>query len=178
RLLRHTGTVIHGVLEALAQAPIPAQVGAFMERQQRLWRNYLLHQQSADRIVPQALARLERSVRPTLSDTEGRWLLDNRHLQAQTEAEFFTLAEDGNHRRHVVDRTFVHDGVRWVVDYKTAEPPAGVTVADFLQAQVDSYRLQLSRYQALFTHAHASVVVALYFPLLEGARRLVPVDTA
>lgn len=178
RLLRHTGTVIHRVLEELASGPLPTEEDAFIAQGQLLWRNYLLQQQLAGSVLPQALARIERAVRATLKDPEGRWLLDSHHLQAQSEAEFFTLADDGNHRRHVVDRTFVYEGARWIVDYKTAEPPAGVTAAEFLQTQVESYRSQLARYRALFTHAPEPVIVALYFPLLEGEKRLVPVDIA
>ena len=44
----------------------------------------------------------------------------------------------------MVDRTFVEDGARWIIDYKTAQPEAD------LAAHAERYRPQLERYAGLF----------------------------
>jgi ATP-dependent exoDNAse (exonuclease V) beta subunit len=49
----------------------------------------------------------------------------------------------------VVDRSFVEDGVRWIVDYKTTDFGLEVAPAS-LAAHAERYRAQLEAYAALF----------------------------
>ena len=76
-----------------------------------------------------------------------------------------------------IDRTFVDDdGVRWIVDYKTAFHE-GAGVEEFLGGQVESYRAQLERYARLMRKWDARPVrAALYFPLLQEWREIVVRD--
>ena len=85
-----------------------------------------------------------------------------------------------------VDHTFVAaDGVRWIVDYKFAEPerherdePAAL--ASWLSRQCEQYSVQLAAYRDAFL-AHerrlgvdgppARIITALYFPWLDRLHR-------
>jgi ATP-dependent exoDNAse (exonuclease V) beta subunit len=60
-------------------------------------------------------------------------------------------------KKHIVDRTFVEDGVRWVIDYKTA------VVEGDLSAAAESYREQLQAYAALFSAQGLPVKCAILF---------------
>jgi ATP-dependent exoDNAse (exonuclease V) beta subunit len=60
----------------------------------------------------------------------------------------------------VIDRCFVADGYRWIVDYKTARLPD-----DELPQRAESYRPQLERYVRLFAGDAFPVKAAIYFPL-------------
>ena len=72
-------------------------------------------------------------------------------------------------RNNVVDRSFVEDGVRWIVDYKTGAHEGG-DVEHFIAARRAEYAPQLARYAALFTDA--PVRQALYFVDLDRFEEL------
>ena len=70
---------------------------------------------------------------------------------------------------HVVDRTFVANGERWIVDYKTT------SVAGDLAERAANYRPQLDRYASLFATDDRPPRLAIYF-VANG--RLIEVPTA
>jgi hypothetical protein len=61
--------------------------------------------------------------------------------------------------------------VRWIIDYKTSEPMAGETVADFEARECDTYREQLKNYVSLIGEMNweveAPIKAALYFPAIQ-----------
>ena len=61
--------------------------------------------------------QLHAQILAVVADATGRWLL-TQHEDDGREAPF-TSVVDGELRRIVVDRTFVEDGTRWIVDYKS-----------------------------------------------------------
>ena len=75
----------------------------------------------------------------------------------------------------VVDRTFVdEEGIRWIVDYKTAADRGGDAEA-FLDREENRYRPQLDRYaQILRAWEDRPVRVGLYFPLIPAWRTWEP----
>lgn len=73
-------------------------------------------------------------------------------------------------QRHVIDRTFIENGIRWIIDYKTLRTDPALT-GDALEAHLNdkaaSYRPQLERYAALYAHEEAQglrVRMAVFFP--------------
>jgi hypothetical protein len=65
----------------------------------------------------------------------------------------------------VVDRTFVANGERWIVDFKTGAHE-GADPEAFLDAEVERYRAQLERYKRIvgaLDPAHP-IRLALYHP--------------
>jgi ATP-dependent exoDNAse (exonuclease V) beta subunit len=97
----------------------------------------------------------------TLASPAGRWVLA-AHAEAATEQAWSTC-EVGQVSQHVIDRVFVAEGCRWIVDYKTVRPyDAGLAL---LQVQAKSYRPQLARYAALFRGDRLPIRLAIYFPL-------------
>ncbi len=61
---------------------------------------------------------------------------------------------------HIIDRTFIEDGVRWIIDYKTGVHEGG-DIDAFIAARRAEYAPQLERYAALFPGE--TVRQALYF---------------
>jgi ATP-dependent exoDNAse (exonuclease V) beta subunit len=115
---------------------------------------------AADRVVL-ALSR-------SLADRHGRWVLAP-HDEARSELKLTLRA--GPTLEHVrLDRTFVADGARWIVDFKTSEHEGG-SLSAFLDSEVERYAPQLERY-ALAVAATDSrpVHLGLYFPLLGELR--------
>jgi hypothetical protein len=60
---------------------------------------------------------------------------------------------------HVIDRSFVAGGTRWIIDYKTARIPAGTT----LRRHAERYREQLERYAALFRADGLPIRIAVFY---------------
>ena len=63
--------------------------------------------------------------------------------------------------RHVVDRCFIADGQRWIVDYKTALVDAADGAQ--LRAHAERYRPQLERYARLFADEGLPQRLAIFY---------------
>ena len=74
----------------------------------------------------------------------------------------------------MIDRTFIENGERWIIDYKTVrfEPDAPESE---LKARAEIYRQQLERYAALFDGKGLPIRKAVFF-IAHG--RLVELDGA
>jgi ATP-dependent helicase/nuclease subunit A len=169
---RRVGTVVHEALERFAHGKLPAEAelpalrARLESRLQALGVEVAAAQAGAERAV--------QALRATLGDERGRWLFDAGHRDAQSE-----LALSGVRGGHIVnaviDRTFVANGVRWVVDFKTS-PHEGGDLSRFLDEEARRYEAQLRRYAHLARGLGPEPVRAgLYFPLL-AAWREVAVD--
>jgi ATP-dependent exoDNAse (exonuclease V) beta subunit len=134
-------------------------------------RNYLaargLRPQEAEPIV----ASVAQAMRRCLASETGMWILGER---PDTQCELaITAMQDGRPRSLVLDRTFVEDGVRWIIDYKTSSH-AGGDLEGFLRSETERYTPQLRRYRAALA-GELPVRTALYYPLLD---RLCEIDGA
>jgi ATP-dependent exoDNAse (exonuclease V) beta subunit len=103
-----------------------------------------------------------------LDDPRGRWVLAT-HAEARSELRL--TVRNGQLLEHLrLDRTFVDDGKRWIVDFKTSQHQGGDLEA-FLESEVARYRPQLERYaRALGRIDPRPIHLGLYFPLLAEFR--------
>ncbi|WP_346836483.1 UvrD-helicase domain-containing protein [Microbulbifer sp. SAOS-129_SWC] len=175
RWLRHAGTVAHETLATIASSADTDVSQWNRERvlQQRpLWQLRLKQLGLYGSGLEKAREKVEQAITMTLDCDTGRWLLDNRHRESACELE---LHSGGRQlRRSIVDRTFIDgDGVRWIIDYKTAEPAGSEAQPDFVAAQLEKYRGQLENYRKLFyAKGERNIRCALYFPLLQQLAEL------
>ena len=103
--------------------------------------------------------QLRSQILAVVADTAGRWLLAH-HDDDGREAPF-TSTVDGELRHIVVDRTFVEEETRWIVDYKST---LLVGEDDEVAAECRRHRPQLRRYaQALGALDGFPVRTAIYF---------------
>jgi ATP-dependent exoDNAse (exonuclease V) beta subunit len=123
-----------------------------------------------DKILDSAADDVAQALRRVLGDERGRWLFAESHEDARSEWALAGL--DAGGVAHVtLDRTFVADGERWIVDFKTGRHEGG-DVGAFLAREVLRYRPQLERYARIVRALDARPIrVALYFPLVEGGWR-------
>ncbi|MFI4925396.1 MAG: DNA helicase UvrD, partial [Vicinamibacteria bacterium] len=107
----------------------------------------------------------------TLSDPRGRWLFDPSHDDARSEWAL-TGVDAGDMVHVVLDRTFVADGERWIVDFKTGTHQ-GADATGFLDAEVERYRPQLERYKRIVAALDPGrpIRLALYHPRVAGGWR-------
>ena len=117
-----------------------------------------------------AAARVVAAVQRTLTDARGRRLFADRHEDAHS--EYALAGAVGDRIEHVsLDRTFVAEGMRWIVDFKTGMHEGG-DPRGFLDREVARDRPQLERYARIMQHLDTRpLMLALYFPLVEEGWR-------
>jgi ATP-dependent exoDNAse (exonuclease V) beta subunit len=103
----------------------------------------------------------------TLGDPRGRWLFDRAHEDARSEWSLAGL-DEGRVAHIVLDRSFVAQGKRYIVDFKTGEH-LGADPATFLAREFERYLPQLSRYARIVAAIDGRPIrIALYHPLVDG----------
>lgn len=126
--------------------------------------------------VEEGVEKVLRLVKTTLDCDVGRWLLTHRADSAQE----LKLAGylNGKWVGADFDLIFADEGIRWIVDYKTAgEGATEHELSEFIASEVRSYTPQLARYAELWRSGNEEPVrCALYFPALPPGTRLVVVD--
>ncbi len=169
------GTVVHQYLEAIANDGLDAWTFDRIETLRprfKLFFSRLGHLSEDCHVGTQAVCD---TLQRALSDETGRWIL-GAHEAAACEVPLSDLAPEAESansddiRRHVIDRTFIDKGVRWIIDYKTLRDSSdlsGNTLESYLVAKAEGYRAQLTRYAALFAHEAAqglTLRTAIFFP--------------
>ncbi len=166
--VRRTGTALHGFLQRIATEGLDAWSENVVRERRGLYRSVLGALGVPPAELHAAAERVEAGLIRTLRDPRGRWILEP-HAEAECEYSIAGIV-DGKLIEAAVDRTFIEDGVRWIVDYKTSEHEGG-DVEAFLDNERMRYQEQLERYaRLLFASDQRPIRLALYFPLLGGWR--------
>lgn len=179
KLARHTGTLIHRSLQNLVGKLGNIDIQSWLTNQEPFWRIQLKQYGWQQEDINNAIQKILRAINNTITDNHGKWLLDSSHENsacelAITHKQGTTI--DLKLRENIVDRTFIADGVRWIIDYKSSEPAAEQTLADFITQETLAYKSQLARYRACFTAlGENEIKTALYFPLISEGERFVEV---
>ncbi len=169
---RLTGNLVHRLLQLIAEQGAETwQPGTSMT----VHKDWCLNQLATEGVLgskAEAIVdRASEAIENCLASTRGRWILEQNEDSACEMA--VTAIIDKQPVNLVLDRTFVDNGVRWIIDYKTSVHSGG-DLEGFLQNESDRYRDQLTRYrQAIAITETRPIKTALYFPLLD---RLVEVQ--
>jgi ATP-dependent exoDNAse (exonuclease V) beta subunit len=166
---RRIGVVAHRWLARLAfeglAAWSEARVAAVVPR----LRAELAEQGVDARELDEAVKEVASVLANVIADPRGRWLFAPEHTEAHS--EWALAGVDANAVAHVaVDRTFVVDGVRWIVDFKTGRHE-GADLDAFLDQERERYREQLDRYARIVRALDSRPIrLGLYHPLVRGWR--------
>ncbi|MGA1580569.1 MAG: PD-(D/E)XK nuclease family protein, partial [Luminiphilus sp.] len=170
RAERSVGTITHRILERLTTIPSPLPSAMTDEIRGWISTNTLqanLTPTEAEH-VQSACARL---VANTLGCEIGRWLL-SAHRDAHSELQVARV-EAGEVRQYFIDRTFYdeHEGVRWIIDYKTSSPKPNEGEDSFKSRELVTYGGQLDTYADLLENygwdRQVPIRTALYFPAIQ-----------
>jgi ATP-dependent exoDNAse (exonuclease V) beta subunit len=159
---RLLGNTVHQALEHLALQGV--EVWQSMDsHQRRQWLSALLSLQPLSSTQLHSLIDVAgRAIENTVNDAKGRWIL-SPHQQACSEMPILVTGQHGP-RQFIIDRTFVTEGVRWIVDYKTGRPQADESRQAFIAREVSRYSEQLQHYKKLLAAKEGGEIrVALYF---------------
>jgi ATP-dependent exoDNAse (exonuclease V) beta subunit len=168
------GTLVHRYLELIAHDGLDAWPATRLPTLHGAMQQWLRAQGLSAPEATAAAQRVQRHLHTTLNSADGRWLL-SAHTVAASECALGSVvhltpetapepalqpgpeqpsdqppsSDHSPHTLHVIDRTFVHQGRRWIVDYKTsAHEPSALRHGD-----LDRWRAQLQRYRALYNDA-------------------------
>jgi len=162
---RHVGTVVHSVLCAVARTGLKEwdarKVDASVGSMEAELRTLGLGATAARK----AAAEAAKIVKSALKDGKGRWAL-SEHEDGAVELALTGVVQ-GRITNVVIDRTFVEDGVRWVVDYKSSSHEGG-SIDDFLNSEKERYKSQLETYAAVLKAGgeKREIRKGLYYPAL------------
>jgi ATP-dependent helicase/nuclease subunit A len=168
---RLTGNLVHRLLQLIGDDGLESwQAGGGFSKREDWCRQQLaskgVREQKADRII----ARTSRAISNCLASERGKWVLESRE---ESHCEYaITAVVDGQARNMVLDRTFIENGTRWIIDYKTSSHSGG-DLEGFLNNEAERYREQLQRYRnAVAINEDRPIRTALYFPLLDEFREV------
>lgn len=163
---RLTGNLVHRLLQEIAGQGIQRWLIENKNVQREDWcRRQLLREGVQNAKATAIIERTMSAVNNCLSSERGRWILD---AHEDSECEYaLTAVLDNQPKNLVLDRTFVHHGTRWIIDYKTSWHGGG-DLEGFLKNEADRYREQLLQYRkAVAINESRPIRTALYFPLLD-----------
>lgn len=154
------GSLAHRYMEIIAQQGLAAWPLARVSALLPAMRHWLRQQGHVESLANESAAKVEQLLATTLNSTEGQWVLQPRE-DAAVELELIKLTGEGA-KKHIVDRTFIDSGTRWIIDYKTTalNPDAS---AEILQSAADSHRDQLQTYATLFEDEGLPIKCAIFF---------------
>jgi ATP-dependent exoDNAse (exonuclease V) beta subunit len=161
------GTLVHRCLELIAKnglenwstlGPAAVSMVARIAALQPAYQRWLRAQGHGEAEAASGAGEAVAALSQTLASETGRWLLAE-HPEAAAE-QAWSSRDDNATVNHVIDRIFIADGCRWIIDYKTARLPEAE-----LAQRAESYRSQLERYASLFADDPLPLRLAIYFPL-------------
>jgi len=155
------GTLVHAYLEMIARSGLAAWNVARIHNLQAAMVHWLVQHGHAAIAAKEGAARVAACLKSTLGSEDGRWVLAPRPDAAVELAMVQHLG--GVTSSHVVDRSFVEAGRRWIIDYKTAQV-AGDEAA--LRHHAERYRAQLERYGALFAAEALPLRLGVFYAAL------------
>jgi ATP-dependent helicase/nuclease subunit A len=160
---RHIGTVTHRWLQRIADDGLQSWNANRIRTLRRQFEKELTRRGVPASRLEQSAERVMNALVTPLGDIRGRWVL-GPHQEACTEHRVRVRSSAGM-RTYVIDRMFLDDGTRWIIDYKTSQHE-GADVERFLDQEGDRYATQLLGY----ANAIPGSKQGLYFPLLPGWR--------
>ncbi len=160
-LQRHCGILAHKYMELMATTNLAAWNSERIQTCNKAMQVWLMQQGHAKDEAIQGSSQVVNALQTTLNSPQGQWVLF-AHAESASELSLFNTAEDSSAdviSNHIIDRTFVENGIRWVVDYKLTHANENVD----LELEAAQHRPQLERYAALFQHAGLPVKKAVFF---------------
>lgn len=154
------GTLAHRYMEMIAQQALSHWTVAHIETLKPAMQHWLRQQGHAEQLANDAAATVQRILIQTLNSADGQWVLKTR---ADAGVELgITRCHHDVVKSYVIDRTFIEDGIRWIIDYKSVSLESNLTDSE-LKIIAEQYRTQLEDYAVLFADQATPIQKAILF---------------
>jgi len=161
------GIVIHRTLRRICLDGPGTWTEARLISQIDHWKSQLLQLGVPQFMLSTCAEKVKSAITNTLASDYSDWLLDNTHKDSSCELSICFFKDD-ELCESIIDRSFIDDGVRWIIDYKTGSTLPDETVDDFIQRQINAHTDQLQRYADHFKDmGETNIKAALFFPDLQ-----------
>ncbi len=155
------GTLVHRYFEIMAKDGAScwprSRIITLAEPVRRWLKVRGLPESECDISVSEVLQALENAA----GSPVGHWVLKHRDEERN---EWCLNQTDGKEISSLrMDRTFVENGIRWIIDYKVVRLAETQDMETLLRENAEGHHAQLARYAALFPDE--TVIKAIYYPL-------------
>jgi ATP-dependent helicase/nuclease subunit A len=174
---RHMGVLAHRYMELIANATmksiediVQTWTAERLDTYFPMMQAWLIQYGHSETVAKKASQSVLAALKTTLNSEKGRWVL-SAHEAAQSElsltqrlkvnnaGEYLSTLGLTDTKTHVIDRTFIADGVRWIIDYKLAH----LSMDDDVQKVAVTHATQLKRYADLFASDGLAIKTAVLF---------------
>ncbi|MBN4078363.1 PD-(D/E)XK nuclease family protein, partial [Nitrospina gracilis] len=170
---RCLGNVLHRILQTITEEGLSHWSFKRIDQMAPKIKSALLGEglpfEQSEKVLQQTLL----GIRNTLNDPKGQWILAN-HEEGRAEYPLTQFSENRFFRK-IIDRTFIENNIRWIIDYKTSRHEGkGMDLEEFLNNEVVRYKPQLDSYATLLKEYGETHLIkkALYFPMLKAWREI------
>ena len=160
------GTLTHRYLEAIANDGLTAWPSQRITELLPTFEQHFANEGHEPVDCRSAATLVQEALLGALNSEHGQWLLGPR-VAAGCEVPMSCLHADQpeSFSHHVIDRTFIDAGDRWIIDYKTMRiADSEMPITQQLKAKAEGYKPQLERYAALFAKEGLNIRTAIFFP--------------
>ncbi len=155
------GTLVHRCLELIVRQGLAHWPETRLHDLAPAWQRWLIQQGHQPAAAEKGAQEALTAVRNTLTSETGCWLLSAHEAGAAEQA--WSTSEGDIAVNHVIDRVFIDQGYRWIIDYKTVRNIADPELE--LAKRAEAFRPQLERYARLFANDPLPLRLAVWFPL-------------
>jgi ATP-dependent helicase/nuclease subunit A len=169
--LRNVGIVVHSMIQRIARDGLNCWPAARISQGRCVFTAALRERGLLAADLEEAVNEVEKALLTMANDERGRWILA-QHPDARNEFSLSGVFDCDRIEHVVLDRTFLDEnGLRWIIDYKTARHEGAGREA-FLDNEQLRHKEQLERYAQLMRvlEPDRPIRFGLYFPLLRGWR--------
>jgi ATP-dependent exoDNAse (exonuclease V) beta subunit len=160
-LYKNCGTLAHLYMELFAKSDLQGWANNRLQECLPAMQKWLMQQGHAFKYAEKGAIQVMAALNATLTSEAGLWVLQN-HAEAASELSLMQPEGEGV-KNHVIDRTFIINGTRWVVDYKLTHLDENFNDAGDLNVAAEQHRPQLERYASLFSNQGHIVKKAVLF---------------
>lgn len=154
------GTLTHRYLELIAKQGVEAWPILRIDALNPAMQHWLRQQGHTQDVAQQAAQLIQHCLKTTLQSTDGQWVLKQR---AEAQAEFaITTLQNNKAKNYIIDRTFIENGTRWIIDYKTVALDT-IVAETTLKAIAAQYQAQLENYAQLFSDELLPMQKGIFF---------------
>ena len=148
-----TGEIIHKYFELIIknQLDIDFILGKKLSYIEALFTN----QRFSNSEIKLGLGTLNQSLQHLQKKEVGKWIY-KQHIEDYLESRYIFIDELGSKRTLIPDRSFVDNGIRWLIDYKTVFNETN------LKSHAGLYKSQLDTYAKIFNDNYP-IKKAIYF---------------